>query len=350
MKKILNSESISKLKSLLQEHDNIVLTCHMRPDGDAIGSTLGLFHLLKSFGKEVHVVVPDRVPRSLMFLPGSREIVVNTQYDPYCARLVNEARLIIMCDFNTASRQGDLAPIIEAAQCPKVLIDHHREPDVKCDVCFSYPNMSSTCELVFRIIAACGFYSEMGLDASTCLLTGIVTDTQNFSVNCNDSEIYEILMKLLEKGVDKKMIVDEAVKSTSFDALRLNSFALLNRMRIFEKERCSLITLSKQDLADFNYQKGDTEGLVNMPLGIRGLVYSVFMREDADCIKVSCRSKYDFPVCNICKDLFNGGGHLMAAGGEFYGSLEECVKLFESKMSDYSRFIPAKMEKLEIRQ
>jgi phosphoesterase RecJ-like protein len=349
MKNILNSEDVNEFKRLLDKHERIVLTCHMRPDGDAIGSTLGLYHLLKSLGKEVNVVIPDRIPRSLSFLPGAKEIVVHTQYDPYCSRLVNEAGLIIMCDFNTAKRQGDLAPLISGAACDKILIDHHREPDIECNVMFSYPEMSSACELTFRVIAAAGFYSAVNLESATCLLTGIITDTQNFTVNCNNPEIYEIMMRLLDKGVDKKRIVDEALKSTSFDALRLNSFALLERLTIFERSRCALIVLSKEDLEQFKYQKGDTEGLVNMPLNIRGIVYSVFMREDSDCIKVSTRSKFDFPVCDICKDLFNGGGHLMAAGGEFYGTLEQCREVFLEHMQDYDKHLPARLDKLELR-
>lgn len=349
MKNIFNTGDINEFKRLIEKHDRLVLTCHMRPDGDAVGSTLGLYHLLRSLGKDVNVVIPDRIPRSLSFLPGSKELVVHTQYDPYCSRLVSEAGLIIMCDFNTPRRQGDLAPLIEGAQCDKVLIDHHREPDINCDVKFSYPEMSSASELAFRIIAASGLYDAVNIDSATCLLTGIITDTRNFTVNCGNPEIYEILVRLLDKGVDKKRIIDEALNSTTYDALRLNSFALLERLKIFESSRCALITLSKEDLERYNYQKGDTEGLVNMPLEIRGVVYSVFMREDSDCIKVSTRSKFDFPVCDICKDLFNGGGHLMAAGGEFYGTLDECRELMMSHMKDYDKHLPQKLEKLEIR-
>lgn len=202
---------------------------------------------------------------------------------------------------------------------------------------------------MFRLIAACGLYPELNRDAATSVLTGLITDTQNFTVNCDNPEIYEIMMRPLEKGADKKRIIDEAVKSTSYDALMLNSFALLERTIVFSQSRCALIYLSKEDLQKFNYQKGDTEGLVNMPLNIRGVVYSVFMREDSDCIKVSTRSKYDFPVCDICRDLYNGGGHLMAAGGEFYGSLQECKDLFISHMNDYDSHLPEKLEKLEIK-
>ncbi|MDE6006864.1 MAG: bifunctional oligoribonuclease/PAP phosphatase NrnA [Muribaculaceae bacterium] len=348
MRNLLNPDTVRRFKKLVEKHDHIVLTCHMRPDGDAVGSVLGLWHLLKVLGKNASVVVPDRIPRSLQFLPGVREIAVYTQYDPYCSRLISEAELIIMCDFNTATRQGELTPLIQNATCDKVLIDHHLYPDIPADVVFSFPDLSSTCELVCRLIASCGWFNLVDTNGATCILAGIITDTQNFTVNCNDPEIYEIMMRLLEKDVDKKRIVDEALKSTSFDALRLNSFAILNRLTIFEKSRCALIALSKEDLAKFNYQKGDTEGLVNEPLNIRGIVYSIFMREDPDCIKVSARSKADFPVSRICTDLFGGGGHLMAAGGEFKGTLEDCKNVLVDHMADYDKFLPKKIEKLDI--
>lgn len=347
MKTILNPEDVSAFRKLVETSEKIVLTCHMRPDGDAVGSVLGLWHLLRSFGKEVNVVLPDRAPRSLSFLEGIHEAVVNTQYDPYCTRLVNEAQLIVMCDFNTATRQGALAPLIQGATCPKVLIDHHLDPDIDCKVMFSYPDMSSTCELVFRLIAACGWYRELDKAGATCLLTGLVTDTQNFTVNCADPEVYEILMRLLEKEADKTRIVQEALKSTTYNALRLNSFALLRRLVVFRKSRCALIVLSSADLSAFDYNKGDTEGLVNIPLNIEGMVYSVFMREDPDCIKVSARSRYDFPVRLICSELFNGGGHQMAAGGEFKGTLEECRRLFIEHMTEFDKYLPDKLPKLE---
>lgn len=349
MKDILDQKSINDFKRLLEAKNNIVLTCHVRPDGDAMGSTLGLYHLLRKMGKNANVIVPDRPPRSLWFMPGIKDIAVNSMHDPYCIRLLNDADLLIMCDFNTSARQGNLAEIVDKAVCTRVLIDHHRFPDVACDICFSDPDMSSTCELVFRIIAACGLWNEVDRDAATCLLTGLITDTQNFTVNCNNPELYEIMMRLLEKDVDKKLIIDEALKTKSYDALRLNSFAILERLQIFEKNHCALISLSKKDLEDFKYQKGDTEGLVNEPLQIPGVVYSVFMREDPDCVKVSCRSKFDFPVCDICADLFNGGGHLMAAGGEFFGSLEECRQLLIKHLNDYDKHLPANKVKIEMR-
>ncbi len=348
VEKILDKEDIKRFMALLEQSEKIVLTGHVHPDGDAVGSTLGLWHLLRHLGKEASVVMPDLPPRSLKFLPSFNDIAVYTRHDPYCTRLVEDCDLIICCDFNTASRQDHLAPLIQGAKGHKVLIDHHQFPDMDVDVKFSYPQMSSTCELAFRVIAACGLYSELNTDAATCLLTGLITDTRNFMVNCQSPDIYEILMKLLEKGADKQRIIEECINACSFDSLKLRSYALSEKLEIFPESRCALITLGRDELDRFGYEKGDTEGLVNEPLNIRGMVYSIFMREDPDCIKVSARSKYDFPVSEICTDLFNGGGHRQASGGEFCGTLAECRKTLIENMRRYDKYIPKRMEKLDL--
>lgn len=339
MEKLIDSEKAKELLRLIEGATRIILTCHVRPDGDAVGSTLGLWHLLRAMGKEAWVVLPDKAPSNLSFLPGFKEMAVYTVHPEFVERLASGASLIVCCDFNTPSRQDALAPVIQCAQCPKVLIDHHQEPDCFADTVFSFPDMSSTCELVFRIIAAMGLYGEMNRESATCLLTGIITDTRNFAVNCHYPDLYEILMHLLEKGVDKTVIIREALTLRSYSSLRLESFALSERMKIFPKHHCALITLGRDDLEKFRYERGDTEGLVNRPLEIRGVVYSIFMREDPDCVKVSARSVDNFPVSEICKDLYGGGGHIMAAGGEFHGTLSECVEVLEKSMGNYDRFL-----------
>lgn len=342
MRNILDPKEVEKFKRMLKESKEIVLTCHVHPDGDAIGSTLGWWHLLRTLGKEVSIVVPDQLPKSLRFLPGANEIAVYTRHDPYCTRLVERADLIICCDFNQPSRQDHLAPLIQGATANKVMIDHHEFPDMDCEIIFSFPKMSSTCELVFRLMAALGWYNELSEEGATCLLAGMITDTQNFTVNCSDPEIYEIMMALLKKGVDKNRLVHECMKACSYDSLKLRAYALYEKMELFPEHKCVLITLSKDDLSKFNYEKGDTEGLVNEPLNIRGVVYSIFMREDSDQIKISARSRFDFPVSKICSDLYNGGGHIQAAGGEFKGSLEECRKLLIESMKNYDCYLPGK--------
>lgn len=349
IKNIFPKDKIKELDRLLQSCDRIAVTCHMRPDGDAIGSSLGWYHLLKSMGKEVTVILPDRAPRSLEFLPGFHDIAIYTQHEDFVRRVLSEIDLLLMCDFNKPSRQGNLEQAVQECPAPKVLIDHHKDPDKMAGLMFSYPAMSSACELSFRLMAALGLYDRMNLDCATALLTGLITDTQNFSVNCDDPETYVVMMRLMEKNVDKTRIIREAVKSTSLNALKLNSFAITNRMEIFPEHRCALITLSADDLRKFSYEKGDTEGLVNEPLRIRGIAYSVFMREDSDCIKVSTRSIMNFPVDKICSDLFNGGGHQMAAGGEFIGSLQNCRQILLDHMQEYDQFLPKGLAKLEIK-
>lgn len=328
MDKIIDSRKAKDFYALLRESERIVLTCHVRPDGDAIGSTLGLWHLLRSLGKDVTVVVPDKAPNNLSFLPGFKEIAIYTSHKEFCEETIEKCNLIICCDFNVPGRQDSLAPVVQGAQCKKVLIDHHTEPGDFTDLTFSYPKMSSTCELVFRIIAAMGLYDRIDQDCATCLLTGIITDTRNFTVNINYPDIYDILMRLLEKDVDKDRIVKEALNTRSLNSLKLEAYAISQKMEIFQEHRCALITLDREELKRFSYEKGDTEGLVNRPLEVRGMLYSIFMREDPDCIKVSARSCENFSVSEICKQLYGGGGHIQAAGGEFHGSLEDCRKIF----------------------
>ena len=339
MDKLIDNNKAKELHQLLNESEKVVLTCHVRPDGDAIGSTLGLWHLLRKLGKEPCVIVPDKPPVSLSFLPGFKEIAVYTNHKEFCEKTVEDSQLIICCDFNTPSRQDNLAPLIQSAQCKKVLIDHHTEPGDFTDLVFSYPRMSSTCELVFRIIAAMGLYDKVDVDCATCLLTGIITDTRNFTVNINNPDIYDILMRLLEKDVDKDRIIKEALNTRSLNSLKLEAYALSQKMEIFPEHKCSLITLNKEELKKFSYERGDTEGLVNRPLEVRGMIYSIFMREDPDCVKISARSCEDFPVSEICKSLYGGGGHLQAAGAEFHGSLEDCKKKFISHLADFDKFL-----------
>lgn len=348
MRKMLPSDDVKKFENMLADSHSVVLTCHVRPDGDAIGSTLGLCHLLRSLGKEATVVVPDQPPRVLSFMPGISEIAVYTRHDPYCQRVVDNADLIICCDFNTMSRQDHLAPLIEGATCKKILIDHHQEPDMRVDLMFSYPSMSSTCELVFRLLAAAGLYVDINKESAECLLTGIETDTKNFRVNCSNPELFEIVNLLMDKGVDRLKIAREAVFTSSLSSLKIKSYAIAEKMEIYPEHRCALITLNEEELNRFGYEKGDTEGLVDMPLEVKGMIYSIFLREDSDCVKVSARSLENFPVSEVCKRLYGGGGHIMAAGGEFKGTLSEARQLLIDNMRSFDRYLPLKYPKIEM--
>lgn len=345
MDKIINSDKAKELRQLIRESEKVVLTGHVRPDGDAVGSTLGLWHLLKTFGKDATVILPDKPPVNLSFLPGFKEIAIYTSHKDFCEKTVESADLIICCDFNTPSRQDELAPLIQGASCKKVLIDHHTEPDDFADLIFSYPRMSSTCELVFRIIAAMGMYDKINTDCATCILAGIITDTRNFTVNVNYPDIYDILMRLLEKDADKDRIIKEALNTRTLNSLRLEAYAISQKMEIFPEHKCAVITLNKEELTEFEYERGDTEGLVNRPLEVKGMVYSIFLREDPDCVKISGRSCDNFPVSEICKTLYGGGGHIQAAGAEYHGSLEECRKILISHLADFDKYLKDKATK-----
>lgn len=347
MEKLLNSGMTDKFRRWIEESEQIVLTCHVRPDGDAIGSTLGMMHLLQTLGKKAYVVVPDMPPRSLSFLPGFKDITVFTRHEEYSRRLIKEADLIICCDFNKLSRQDMMAELTESATCRKVMVDHHQSPDEFCDLTFSYPDMSSASELMFRIIAMMGLYLEMNVESATCICTGIITDTRNFTVNCKNPDIYEVLMRLLEKGVDKSRIVKEALLTQSLSSLKLQSYAISEKMEIFEKWHCAITVLESEELKTYHYERGDTEGLVNEPLNVRGIYFSFFLREDDDCVKVSARSIEDFPVSMICEDLYGGGGHLMAAGAEFHGTPGECRRILVEAIPRYLKYLPAHPARVE---
>lgn len=342
MEKLVDSTKAKEMQRMIESSKQIVLTCHVRPDGDAIGSTLALWNLFKTKGISSTVVVPDMPPMNLSFLPGFREIGIYTSHKDYCEKSVEDADLIICCDFNTPSRLDSLAEIITTSDAKKILIDHHTEPSDFANLLISYPRMSSTCELVFRLIAAMGLYGDVDRDCATCLLTGIITDTRNFTVNIKNHDIYDILMRLLEKDVDKEKIVREALISRSLNSLKLEAYALSEKMQVFPEHKAALITLDAEELKRFDYERGDTEGLVNRPLEVRNIVYSIFMREDPDCIKVSARSKDGFPVSEICKTLYEGGGHIQAAGGEFHGSLEECKEILIVNMNNFDKYLSPK--------
>lgn len=347
MNKVLDTRKVDKFAKLLDTSESIVLTCHVRPDGDAVGSTLGWMHLLVSLGKAVTVVVPDNAPRSLSFLPGFDRMAIYTRHEEYCEKLFSEADLVICCDFNQPSRLDRMQVLLDKCPSQKVLIDHHVEPDNFADIIFSFPDMSSTCELSFRIMAELGLYNEMNLDSATCILTGMITDTKNFTVNCKSPDIYEILQRLLEKGCDKNRIVRLALMEKSYGALKLEAYALSRKLEIFPEYHGAVICIDKDECELFHYEKGDTEGLVNRPTEIRGVTFSFFLREDSDCVKVSARSVMDFPVNLMCKELFGGGGHVMAAGAEFHGSLEECRDILVNSFPKYSSYLKGKTERLD---
>jgi phosphoesterase RecJ-like protein len=318
----------------------VVITCHISPDGDAMGSSLGLCKALRNAGKEVKVITPDTPPKYLMFLPGAENIVVFTRHELYAKNLLANADLIFCLDYNDSKRIDLVAPALLASRAQKVMIDHHLYPDTFPDLVISHPEISSTSVLVYRVLSAIGLLRFVDIDVATALYTGMMTDTGNFSYNSNDPELYRVVARLLEKGIDKDGIYKRVYFTNSVNRLRLNGFALCENLVHYPDHRAALITLTRDELNRYHYQKGDTEDLVNRPLTCPDITYSVFLREETDYIKVSTRSKGDFPVNKLCQEYFNGGGHLNAAGGEFYGTLQEAVDRLLEAMPEFDRYLP----------
>lgn len=332
---LISEQDIQTVVNLIADSDRIVITCHVSPDGDALGSSLGLYHFLVAMGKQVMVVTPDMAPRNLHFLPGMRHVTVYMQSPEKAASLIGEAELIFCLDYNALNRVDKLAPFISNAQAKKVLIDHHLGPDKFCDVIISHPHISSTSELIFRMIYQMGEYDRMPVQSAETIYTGMMTDTGNFTYNSNDPEIYYIIAELVKKGINKDRIYTLACNTQSANKLKLNSYAICHKMEVFPEYKAALICLSQAEMEQYNFQKGDCEGLVNIPLSIRGVEFSAFIREDRSYVKISLRSQGRFAVNKIAETHFNGGGHRNASGGEFYGSLEEAVRLFKEILPIY---------------
>ena len=327
LRRIINDVQVRELRRMLNVAQNIVITCHVSPDGDAVGSSLCLLHLLHRMGKEAHVVTPDMIPSSLTFLPGLKDVVVFTRQELMAKHFMENADLIVCLDFNALYRVDRLSTLLKEAKAKKVLIDHHLEPEDFADLTISYPKMSSTCELLFRLIYATGLMKFMSKWSATCLYTGMMTDTGNFTYNSNDPDLYLMIAELLRFGIDKDNIYNMAMNTFSVDRLRLMGYALSEKMELFPEVGGALIELTHEELVKFHYQRGDTESLVNRPLAIPGIYWSIFLRDDVEYIKVSARSTGDFAVNGYCEQYFSGGGHKNAAGGEFRGSMEDARSL-----------------------
>lgn len=334
--KILDEKAVHRFSRYVERGERFVMTTHLSPDGDAIGSSLSMAHYLTELGKErVHVIVPNDFPAFLKWMPGAKDVLIYEKYPDYAEQLIREADVIINLDNNEPKRIGRLAPIVEAAPGRKVMIDHHLYPAPDfCRLVISHPELSSTCELVFRLLCAMKSYDDINRQAAECLYTGMMTDTGAFSYNSNRTDIYFIIGELIKKGIDKDAIYRRVYQVYSESRMRLMGYTINEKMKVYPAQRAALITLTRDELQRYCYTAGDTEGFVNMPLDIDGVEFSVFIREDRDYAKVSLRSVGRFPCNRFAMRYFNGGGHKNASGGEFYGSLEDAVRTFEQGLQE----------------
>lgn len=341
LSKIITEENVKQAYALIEDSENVVIISHVGPDGDAVGSTLGMYHFLNGLEKQATVVLPNEFPQYLNWMPDSDTIVIAEDNLDATVQLLKHADLLIMIDFNELGRVNGLKPLIEVSNVPKILIDHHPFPADIADVVISHPELSSASELVFRLICRMGFAQKISKECAECIYTGMMTDTGGFTYNSNQSEIYVIIAELLRKGVDKDLIYKKINFSHSEDRMRLMGYCLYEKMKIYPEYRTAVIDLSEDELNRFAAQTGDTEGIVNLPFSIKGIVFSAFFREDKKRkkIKISFRSQGDFPANRVASEYFNGGGHLNAAGGDTKLSLSETLQQFVDVLPEYKELL-----------
>jgi phosphoesterase RecJ-like protein len=334
----MNSEDISKINSLLSSPKNIVVVGHKNPDGDAVGSCLGLGNFLKQKGHQVQVIMPNDFPDFLKWIPEASTIINYEQQQEQTKDAVQKAALIFTLDFNALNRTGDLANELEQATADFILIDHHQQPDDYAVVTYSDVSMCSTCEMVFHFMENLNGIHLLNKEIATQLYVGIMTDTGSFRYPATTATTHRVIASLIEAGAENTSIHQNIYDTNSPDRLKLLG-AALNNMVMLPEYRTAYITLSQQELNNHHFKKGDTEGFVNYALSMTGVIFAIIFIENKkeDIIKISLRSKGNFSVNEFSRKYFNGGGHTNAAGGRSLKNLNESVEEFISILPRYKK-------------
>lgn len=338
----MNKQDIATTKTLLNSQEKIIIIPHKNPDGDAIGSTLGLWHYLKAKGKNAHIIAPNDFPDFLKWMPGADQIVnFETEHDR-ATHLLQEADLIFTLDFNHLGRTGHMEAPLTHSKATFIMIDHHEQPTDYATVTYSVPGMSSTCEMVYRFIDALGDRNLIGSEIANCLYAGIMTDTGSFKFPATTADTHRIVAELIEKGAQNNEVHRLVYDQDTPSRLHLLGCALKN-MVILPEYASAYITLSQDELDTHGFKKGDTEGFVNYGLTLKGIIFAVIFIENRDegIIKISLRSQGDFSVNDFARNHFEGGGHLNAAGGRSERSLQDTVAYFRSLLETYKKTLQA---------
>lgn len=332
MKKEL-TEIFSRIGEWVDQSERPVVMTHLNPDGDAIGSLLGLYLYLKNSGKKVHGMTPNNFPAFLMWLPSAGEIMRYQGHEKRARQILKEADLLIMVDFNDPKRLGRLGREVIVSSARKAIIDHHPDPALDAGLVAVQEDVSSAAELVFSFIEQTGGKKAITPQIAECIYTGIMTDTGCFSFNSSRPETFRTVARLLETGIDKDRIFDRVYNNFSVRRMQLLGYALHRKMKVMPKYHSAYVVLSLAEQLEFGFITGDSEGFVNYPLSVRGVIFSVLVMEKADHVKLSFRSKGKFNVNEFARKYFSGGGHVNAAGGESNESLEKTVHLLEKTIS-----------------
>ena len=332
---------MKELKDILPSSGSRIVICtHVNPDGDAIGSSLALKHFLERKGRQVTVIVPNIFPDFLKWLPGADTILVYSKQQNQTKQAIDSAGLIIVCDLNQPNRLAALEQDIMACKAPRILIDHHLDPDKDfCQHIFSEPTMCATGEVICSILCQEGELDNISVEEATCLYTAMMCDTGAFSFNSNRPVIYEYISRLMARGIDKDQIYRNVFYTASEARLRLQGFLLYVNMKVLHEHHTAIITLTNEERRHFKIKNGDTEGIVNIPLTMLGMRLSVFINEDTEhpgTMKLSLRSVGDFPCDQMASRFFNGGGHKNASGGKLQCTMPEAIEKVKAVIENYS--------------
>lgn len=327
--------NFDELKQFLAKPRNIVIITHPNPDGDAMGSSWGLYNYLIQKKHRVWVVLPTSYAEFLNWFPGIKTVLVHPNHKDFILKCIEETDLVFCLDFNALNRVNDLGEAIAKSKAKKACIDHHQQPDNFANYLYSDVTASSTAEMVFNFIDMLGEKHLINKDIATCLYTGIMTDTGSFQFPATTPRVHRIVAELLEKEIDFVNIHNRLNNSFSESRLRLFGFCLSERMKIYAEHKCALIYLTKDDLQKFQIRIGDTEGLVNYPLKIKGINMAAFIVDRTEQVKLSFRSIGKFDVNQLSRKYFNGGGHINAAGGQSKETLEQVIAKFESILPEH---------------
>lgn len=327
---------IKKLSEIFNRSENILLVCHVNPDGDAVGSMLALYHFLTSRGKRVKMLSPNYLQDFLLWMTDADKIHIFLRNRKRAAAVVAEADLLVFVDFNNLSRLGDAEKLLMQSGKPVIIIDHHVDPMIPAILTISEPSYCATAEIVYNLVAGIAGEPFSHPQFNEAVYVGIITDTGNFEHGSYTGDTLRIVASLIDSGIDKEHIFNKIYNNFSAERMRLQGLALHSRMKLIPEYSAAYIWLTRDDLKDFNYAKGDTEGFVNMPLSIKGINVAVLFVEKEGFIKLSFRSKGSFSVNDFAARFFNGGGHRNAAGGQYDESLEKAIDHFEKSIAEFA--------------
>ena len=330
----MNEKDILELNELLATPKKIAIIPHRSPDGDAMGSTLGMYHFLLKLNHQPVVIAPNDFPDFLAWLPASETVLVFENEKEKVAKILQEQDLIFTLDFNALHRTGEMENVLNKLTVPMVMIDHHQLPDTYAAFTYSDTAFGSTCEMVYNFI---GFLNRKHLidkTIATCLYTGILTDSGGFRYPKTTGTTHRIAAEFIDLGIDNSEIPTLLFDNNSYDRLQLLGRALQN-MKVIPELKTAYISLSQKELDEFNYVKGDTEGIVNYGLTIKGIVFAAIFIENRDenIVKISFRSQGAFDVNQFAREHFSGGGHINAAGGKSNDTLAKTIEKFETIIS-----------------